>query len=205
MEAHSICIMLLQETWTGTSPDKREFEDKHDGNLFLLHGNKKPKGKKCRNQCGMGFILSPTVCKAWAAAGQEPIRHHKTNDNLGRIGNIKLRFNKGKSKPKNYYFVTAYAPNSNYEQSYLYKDFISNLSDAIVKYSKDNTIIIGGDFNCKLGQINTSTPLDEGEKTTLTLGHFNLSNQNKRGQKLNNFFTSSLRHRNVGNLSVTQV
>ena len=142
--------MLLQETWTGVTPEESEFEDRHNGFLFLLQGNKKSEGKKGRNQCGIGFILSPLARKAWIAAGQETVKLHKTNDSLARIASIKLQFNGGKSKPKKFYFISVYAPDSSYENSYPYEDFISNLSDAANECPKDYTLIIGGDLNCKL-------------------------------------------------------
>ena len=97
MEKHNVCLMLLQETWTGTSPRESEFEDKPNGYLFLLKGNKKPIGKKGRNQCGIGFILSPFARKAWIASGQEAIKLHHCNDSMARIASIKLLFKRGNS------------------------------------------------------------------------------------------------------------
>ena len=41
MEDQEIHVTCLQETWTGVSPEETEFEDRHDGFLFLLKGNKK--------------------------------------------------------------------------------------------------------------------------------------------------------------------
>ena len=100
MDKHKICLMLLQETWTGTSSEECEFEDRHNGYLVLLQGNKKPEEKKGRTQFGIGFILSPFARKAWIASGQEAIKLHKCNDSMARIASIKLLFKKGNSKPK---------------------------------------------------------------------------------------------------------
>ena len=46
MTRNDVCLMLLQETWTGISPEESEFEDRHNGFLFLLRGNKNLKAKR---------------------------------------------------------------------------------------------------------------------------------------------------------------
>ena len=97
MDKHKVSLMLIQETWTGTSPNECEFENRKNGYLFLLRGNKKPEGKRGRNQCGIGFILSPFAQKAWTDSGQEAVKLHKCNDNMARIASIKLMFKKRNS------------------------------------------------------------------------------------------------------------
>ena len=143
MEKHNVCLMLLQETWTGTSSRESEFEGKPNGYLFLLKGNKKPIGKKGRNQCGYRFIISPFAQKAWIASGQEAIKLHHCNDSMTRIASIKLLFKRGNSKPLKLFFLSVYAPGSSYEQSYPYEDFISNLTDAVNECPKDHILILG--------------------------------------------------------------
>ena len=126
MDKHKVSLMLIQDTWTGTSPNECDFENRKNGYLFLLRGNKKPEGKRGRNQCGIGFILSPLARKAWTDSGQEAVKLHKCNDNMARIASIKLMF-----KKKKFYFLSVYAPDSSYESSYPYEDFIANLTDAV--------------------------------------------------------------------------
>ena len=46
VEKDKVCLMFLQETWTSTSPDEYEFEDRHNGYLFLLWGIKSQKGRE---------------------------------------------------------------------------------------------------------------------------------------------------------------
>ena len=142
--------MLIQEAWTGTSPNEYRFENRKNGYLFLLRGNKKTEGKRGRNQCGIGFILSPLTRKAWIASGQEAIKLHKCNDNMARIASIKLVFKKRNSKPEKFYFLSVYAPDSSYESSHQHEDFIANLTAAVNDCPKDHILILGGSVNCKL-------------------------------------------------------
>ena len=63
---------------------------------------------------------------------------------MARIASIKLMFKKSNSKPKKFYFLSVYAPDSSYESSYPYENFIANLTDAINDCPKDHTLILGG-------------------------------------------------------------
>ena len=49
METEQITVTSIQETWTGITTEECEFENKHDGFLFLLKGNKKPTNQKGRH------------------------------------------------------------------------------------------------------------------------------------------------------------
>ena len=88
----------------------------------------KPPNQKGRNRCGIGFILSPLARKAWINAGQQAIKQYKTPDGMARIASIKLTFNLGKSNQKKIFLCSAYAPDSNYQKSFPYDDFLENLT-----------------------------------------------------------------------------
>ena len=68
MAENRIIATYLQEAWIGDAPDNYEFEDRHNGLLFLLQGNKKPENQKGSNRYGIGFILSPL---AWRATSEK--------------------------------------------------------------------------------------------------------------------------------------
>ena len=192
MEKYNVTVTCLQETWTGTTQKDSEFEDRRNGFLFLLKGNEKPTNQRGRNRCGIGFILSPLARKAWTNAGQHPVKQHPTPDGMARIASIKLTFNLDKPSQKNFFICTAYAPDSSYEKSFPYEVFIASLTDAVKECPKDHILVLGADTNCKLGNCNSTPPLEteEGEgKNYPTIGKYNLPQLNERGNMLRQFLS----------------
>ena len=192
MEKYDVTVTCLQETWTGTTQKDSEFEDRRNGFLFLLKGNEKPTNQRGRNRCGIGFILSPLARKAWMNAGQHPVKQHPTPDGMARIASIKLTFNLDKPSQKNFFICTAYAPDSSYEKSFPYEVFIASLTDAVKECPKDHILVLGTDTNCRLGNCNSTPPLEteEGEgKNYPTIGKYNLPQLNERGNMLRQFLS----------------
>lgn len=95
--------------------------------------------------------------RSWIEAGQEPIKLYQTNDRMARIASIKLTFNSGKFK-NNFFLLSVYTSDSNYEKEFPYEDFLENLADAVKNCPQNHTLILGIDVNCKLGRSDNPPP-----------------------------------------------
>ena len=153
---HKLTVMMIQETHI---KGEGIYEIKSSNGTILNMFNS---GHKSTSYGGTGFIASGD-----SKATFNPISE--------RISTLTTTFNKRK-----FVFISVYAPTNECTKKdpNNTKTFYQNLSDIINKTGKNDTLIIGGDFNAKTKKTNRDPSLFK------IIGKYAKSNINENGEKL---------------------
>ena len=170
LATHKISIAALQETHTREDCifDNNDHHDKTNrGILYTIAGKNTNRNKTY----GQGFYVD-------AAWHLQYIKHGYITDRISYI-----QFHVDSKKSKTLTIINAYAPTSQYKEE-IVQSYYNELKDTHRRFlSKNNTVIIAGDFKEKLG---SSRQHDLGEDV---VGRYGKGIRNKNGNILHDFLT----------------
>ena len=175
LSCKKIHLAALQETHYQPNKDFPSVFDGAQGKLICLNPPAEFTSK--RQQYGMGFYVS-----------KELVPHiHGMRSISNRIGVLRLKLNKTKSKTQYLTVINAYAPTMQCTQTTpeATDEFYEQLFATYELYKTSSLLMIGGDFNAKLGM---KRPDDIEESI---IGRFGKGFRNENGNRLAGFLQQS--------------
>ena len=159
-------VVMLQELWNSKG-DAAEWPVIEENGYFLLqNGKDKKTNKKGRNSGGVGLLLSAEMYEGFLKAGGDVLRFgeriiaarikvmtiRNSKKSRKRRRGAKFRATKTlKRKEKTLFVVSSYAPTSCRKNDEERQQFYEDFEKCVKECGKNETLIIGGDFNASMG------------------------------------------------------
>lgn len=174
LSSRQVHVAALQETHFQPNKDFPSVFDEAQGKLICLNP---PSDVNKRQQYGLGFYVAADL-----------VPHiHGMRSISNRIGVLRLKLNKTKSKSSYITIINAYAPTMKCTQTTpkATDEFYEQLYHTYEMYKNSSLMIMGGDFNAKLG-MKRPDDIDE-----TIIGKYGKGYRNENGKRLASFLQQS--------------